>query len=127
MRGKLMFQIYALAVCFAAVLLFTFKVAEMGFGVTETYLLESALGTYHAEMMESDEVFLDRAWPKQSPVPEKEELKRIKGEFLKAWRLEDIRRGNAKILEAGFDAVALAVLYALHWFFARRLQRAIET
>jgi len=127
-RGKLVFQIYALVACFAAVLGFTFKVAELGFGVTQTYVFEQARGTQKEEMMQSDEVFLDRiSWPKQKPLPGKEELQKIKWEFLKAWELEEKRRGNADIVKAGFEAIALAVLFGLHWLLARRLQKAVET
>ena len=128
MRGKLIFQIYALVVCFAAMLGFTYKVAEFGFGVTQTYLFEQARGTQKEEMMQSDEVFLDRiSWPKQKALPQKEELQKIKREFLKAWELEENRRGNADILKAGFEALALAILFALHWFLARRQQKSLET
>ena len=126
-RGGVLFIFYALVVCVVAVLGLSVKVAEMGFHAAEPYFLGPLDPLDEEWLLEDEHVLSLLNWPEDAPPPNIEKVRKIKQELRTAWELNARRYGTEKIVKAGLEAIAFAILWAVHWRWARRLQERLDT
>ena len=122
MRPKNLLKLYALAVCFVSVLVFSIAFGAGVYDVIQMNLPETTMSSWHYERYQSNDNFI-RDWPPDKEVPDDEELTRMREQgYITAIELE-VRDARQSLIVVAIIILITAALFAIHW----RLSRTART
>lgn len=120
--AKNLLKLYALAVCFVSVLVFSIALGVGVYDVIQMNLPETTMSSWHYERHQSNENFI-RDWPPNKDVPDDAELTRMREQgYLAAIELE-IRDARQSLIVVVIFMLIATTLFAIHW----RLSRTART
>lgn len=120
--AKNLFRLYALAVCFVSVLVFSIALGTGVYDVIQINLPETTMSSWHYERHQSNENFT-RDWPPKKAVPDDDELTRMREQsYLAAIELET-RDAHQSLIVVAIIILITVTLFAVHW----RLSRATRS
>jgi hypothetical protein len=119
---KSLLEIYALAICFAAVVTIMFQGATATYQILEITWPEFFLSRWDYLQYQTDEAFLER-WPDKKPPPDLKDVPRLRQERL-ALAIQNQRHFAVQnLINSAIYLVVGFVVFALHWVLARRERR----
>lgn len=122
MGKKNLKEIYALAVCFAAVMFIIVNGATSLHQLVRVLNPKFTVSGYEYGRSLSDEAFL-KAWPDRTPMPDSASLPRLRAEAFETALRAEQHDGLRGLLESLAYVTTAAVAFGVHWVFARREQR----
>ena len=118
MKAKNLLRLYALAVCFVSVLVFSIAFGTGVYDVIQMKLPETTMSSWHYERYQSNDNFV-RDWPGDKAVPDDEQLTRMREQgYVTAIELE-IRDARQSLIVVAIILLITAALFAIHWKLSR--------
>ena len=112
--SKNILRLYALAVCFVSVLIFSIFFGTSVYDVIQFNLPEVTMDNWHYERYQNNHNFI-RDWPSEKPLPADEELVRLREEGYRIAIESEKRDAIQSLLVAGIIMLITAVLFLIHW------------
>ena len=123
MAKKSLLEVYALSVCFAAVLVVLFNSAmSLNYAVRITNP-NLTVGGYEYERSLSDDAYL-RSWPDRKPFPDPASVARLRAEAFDAALRAERQMGQRDLIESVTYVIAGLAAFAIHWVLAKRVRRS---
>jgi hypothetical protein len=121
MAKKSLQEIYALSVCFAAVLVVLFNGA-----MSLNYMVRIAnpsltVSSYEYERSLSDDAYL-RNWPSGRPLPDPASVPKLRAEAFDAALRSERQNGRRDLIESLTYVIAGLAAFVIHWVLARRVR-----
>ncbi len=116
--AKNLLRLYALAVCFVSVLVFSIAFGTGVYDVIQMNLPETTMSSWHYERHQSNDNFI-RDWPPKKAVPDDAELTRMREQsYVTAVELE-IRDAQQSLIVVVIIMLITAALFVIHWKLSR--------
>lgn len=116
---KSLIEIYALAVCFVAVVCFTISLGVGIYDLIEITNPEFTLKSYQYEQHQSNEKFIER-WPKDKTIPSDEEITRQRLQSYKLALQGERREAFQSLTSISIIIIINIVVFLIHWIIAKR-------
>jgi uncharacterized membrane protein YraQ (UPF0718 family) len=116
-------EIYALAVCFAAIVCFAVALGIAGYQAIKIFNPDFTLSSYEFERHQTNEAFVKQNEALKSKTPE--EVTKLRTESYKASLKREKRNGLQSLTRTGIVMLVDVVLFSVHWAIARRARTAV--
>lgn len=120
--AKNLLRLYALAVCFVSVLVFSIAFGTGVYDVIQINLPETTMSSWHYERHQSNENFI-RDWPPKKEVPDDAELTRMREQSYAAAIELEVRDARQSLIVVAIIMLITAALFLINW----RLSRTVRT
>lgn len=122
MLSKNILRIYALAVCFVSVIVFSVSAGVGIYDVVQINLPETTLSGWQYERYTSNENFT-RDWPAEKALPDDAEMDRLREEHLRIAIAGESRDAKRSLIQQLITMLIVAALFLLHWRLSRNAMR----
>jgi hypothetical protein len=121
MTKKSLQELYALSVCFAAVLVVLFNGAMSLNHMVRITNPSLTVSGYEYERSLSDDAYL-RNWPERKPFPDPALVTKLRAEAFDTALRAERHNGQRGLIESLTYVVAGLVAFGIHWLLAKRLR-----
>lgn len=125
MAKKSLLEMYALAVCFAAVLVILFNGAMSLNYIVRIVNPNLTVSSYEYDRSLTDEAYL-RNWPTGRPLPDPASVPKLRAEAFDAALRSEQQNGRRDLIESLTYVIAGLTAFGIHWVLAKRV-RSSET
>jgi hypothetical protein len=114
---KNLLELYALATCFAAVLVLLFSLAWSSYDIVRIGAPSVTLSGYYYERTQTDEQFL-QSWPSGQLMPAMSDIPRLRQEARNSALRSERHDGLSGLLQSLTYIIAAGIAFSLHWRLA---------
>lgn len=122
MLSKNILRIYALAVCFVSVIVFSVSAGVGVYDVVQINLPETTLSGWQYERYTSNENFT-RDWPQDKALPDDAALDRLREQHLRIAIDGEARDAMRSLIQQLITLLIVAALFVAHWKLSRNAMR----
>lgn len=122
MLSKNILRIYALAVCFVSIIVFSVSAGIGVYDVVQINLPETTLSGWQYERYTSNENFT-RDWPAEKALLDDAEMDRLREEHLRIAIAGEARDAKRSLIQQLITMLIVAALFLLHWRLSRNAMR----
>jgi len=119
MLSKNILRIYALAVCFVSVIVFSVSAGVGVYDVVQINLPETTLSGWQYERYMSNENFT-RDWHADKPLPDDAALERLRAQHLDIAIKGEARDAMRSLIQQLITMLIVAALFFFHWKLSRK-------
>ena len=114
-------ELYALAACFASMIVLVVSVSMDLFEALRIVVPSVTISSYAYERSMSDEAFL-QSLPQGSPRPDPSTISRVRRDALASAIRSERHNGLSSFLQSLMYTIAAGLAFGLHWSLAKREQ-----
>ena len=111
-------RIYALAVCFVSVIVFSISFGVAVYDVIEANWPETTMSRWQHERFQSDDNFI-RDWSVNRTLPDAAELARLREEGYRIALEGERRHARQSLVISGITMLIMVALFLIHWKLSR--------
>ncbi len=119
MLSKNLLRLYALAVCFVSVIVFSISFGVGVYDVLQVNLPETTLSSWQYDRFQSNANFI-RDWPPEKAVPDDETLARLREEGYRIAIAGEARNAKQSLIQAIITMLIMVALFLIHWKLSRK-------
>lgn len=112
-------RIYALAVCFVSVIVFSVSTGIGVYDVVQVNLPETTLSGWQYERYQSNDNFT-RDWPRDKAMPDDDTLTRLREEGYRIALQGEVRNAKQSLIQQVIIMLIMVALFFIHWKLSRK-------
>ena len=112
-------RIYALAVCFVSVIVFSISFGVAVYDVIQTQWPENTMSGWQYERFQSNDNFI-RDWSVNRALPDHAELARLREEGYRIALEGERRDARQSLVISGITMLIMVALFLIHWKLSRK-------
>jgi len=119
MLSRNILRLYALAVCFVSVIVFSVSFGVGVYDVVQVNLPETTLSGWQYERYQSNINFV-RDWPPEKAVPDDDTLTRLREEGYRIAIAGEARDAKQSLIQQAITMLIMVALFLIHWKLSRK-------
>jgi len=119
MLSRNILRLYALAVCFVSVIVFSVSFGVGLYDVVQVNLPEMTLDSWQHERYQSNTNFT-RDWPPEKAVPDDDTLARLREEGYRIAVAGEARGAKQSLVQQAITMLIMVALFLIHWKLSRK-------
>jgi len=112
-------RIYALAVCFVSVIVFSVSTGIGVYDVVQVNLPETTLSGWQYERYQSNANFI-RDWPPEKTLPDDDALTRMREQSYRIAIAVEARDAKQSLIQQAITMLIMVALFFIHWKLSRK-------